>query len=179
MSRIGKKAVKIPEGVTVEVSKENIKVKGPKGELSFDYSPFVIVQEKEGEILVSPATEGRKSKALWGTTRSVIFNMVEGVSNGYQKELQMKGVGYKAEMQGENLVLKVGFSHLVEIKKIEGIEFSVLKDIITVTGIKKDLVGRVAADIRKVRPPEPYKGKGIRYRNEVVVMKEGKKSVGK
>jgi large subunit ribosomal protein L6 len=103
--------------------------------------------------------------------------MVEGVKNGYSKELQIKGVGYRAEMKGEDLVLKVGFSHLVEIKKIEGVEFSVNKDIITVSGIKKQLVNNVAADIRKVRRPDPYKGKGIRYKDEVIVLKEGKKSV--
>ncbi len=179
MSRVGKKLINIPQGVTVDIKGDKVTVKGPKGELSFNVSPLILVEEKENEISVSITKESKKSKELWGTTRSIISNMVEGVSNGYSKELQIKGVGYRAEMQGENLILKVGFSHPVEIKKVEGITFAVLKDIITVSGIKKDLVGRVAAEIRRVRPPEPYKGKGIRYKNEVVVMKEGKKSVGK
>ncbi len=179
MSRIGKKPISIPQGVTVNITEEDVTVKGSKGELSFPISPFILVEEKDGELFVSIKKESKKSRELWGTTRSVIYNMIEGVSNGYSKELQVKGVGYRAEMQGEDLILKVGFSHLVEIKKIEGVSFAVLKDIITVSGIKKDLVGRVAAQIRKVRLPEPYKGKGIRYKNEVVAMKEGKKSAGK
>ncbi len=179
MSRVGKKSIKIPQGVTVNIAGNDIIVKGPKGELSFSSSPLLLVEEKNGEVFVSLKKETKKSKELWGTTRSIIYNMIEGVSNGYSKELQIKGVGYRAEMQGENLILKVGFSHPVEIKKIDGVNFAVLKDIVTVSGIKKDLVGRVAAQIRKVRPPEPYKGKGIRYKNEVVAMKEGKKGVGK
>ncbi len=130
-------------------------------------------------MIVSVKKENKKSKALWGTARSLIENIVEGVSKGYSRELQVKGVGYRAEMQGEDLALKVGFSHPVVFKKNEGVDFSVAKDIITVSGIKKDLVGRIAAEIRQVRPPEPYKGKGIRYKDEVVLMKEGKKGVGK
>lgn len=179
MSRVGKKSIVIPQGVSVDIKDDNVNVKGPKGELAFPVSPFILVEEKDGEIFVTIKKENKKSRELWGTTRSVISNMIEGVSSGYSKELQVKGVGYRAEMKGEDLLLKVGFSHPVEIKKVEGIEFAVLKDIITVSGIKKDLVGRVAAEIRKIRPPEPYKGKGIRYKNEVIVMKEGKKSVGK
>ncbi len=179
MSRIGKKPIKIPDGITVDISKEKIVAKGPKGELFFETPPFIKIEENNGELSVIPENDDRKTKALWGTTRSIVANIIEGVQNGYSKELQVKGVGYRAEMQGENLMLKVGYSHPVEVKKIDGIDFAVAKDIITVSGIKKDLVGRVAAEIRKVRPPEPYKGKGIRYRNEQVVMKEGKKSVGK
>lgn len=176
MSRIGKKPIKIPAGVDVKLEKEEIFVKGPKGELSFEISPDVLVEIKEGEVFVSEKKETKKSRAMWGTTRAVIANMIIGVSEGYTKELQIKGVGYRAEMKGETLVLKVGFSHLVEVEKIEGVNFSVNKDIITITGIKKDLVGRVAAEVRAVRPPEPYKGKGIRYKDEVVLLKEGKKS---
>jgi large subunit ribosomal protein L6 len=176
MSRIGKKPIKIPEGVEIKIEKEEIFVKGPKGELSFTISPDVDVKIEEKEITVSEKKETKKSRAMWGTTRALISNMVEGVSVGYTKELQVKGVGYRAEMKGETLVLKVGFSHLVEIEKIEGVSFSVNKDIISVSGIKKDLVGRVAAEVRKVRPPEPYKGKGIRYKDEVIILKEGKKS---
>ncbi len=179
MSRVGKKPISIPQGVVVDIKGNEVTVKGPKGELLFSVSPFLLVEEKEGELFVTIKKESKKSKELWGTTRSVISNMIEGVTSGYTKELQIKGVGYRAEMQGENLFLKVGFSHPVEFKKVEGINFAVLKDIVTVSGIKKDLVGRVAAEIRRIRPPEPYKGKGIRYKNEVIAMKEGKKSVGK
>lgn len=177
MSRIGKKSIIIPDGVNVTIEEEKVTVKGPKGELFLDIPSDIKVENTEEGVTVSEKKETKTSKALWGTIRALIFNMVEGVKNGYSKELQIKGVGYRAEMKGEDLVLKVGFSHLVEIKKIEGVEFSVNKDIITVSGIKKQLVNNVAADIRKVRRPDSYKGKGIRYKDEVIVLKEGKKSV--
>ncbi len=179
MSRIGKKPIEIPAGVEVMTEKNKVTVKGEKGELFLDVPSEIEVKVEGGEVTVSQKKETKKSKALWGTVRSLIANIIEGVSKGYEKELQIKGVGYRAEIQNEKLILKVGFSHLVEIDKIEGISFAVSKDIITVSGIKKDLVGRVAAEIRNVRPPEPYKGKGIRYKDEVVVIKEGKKAVGK
>jgi large subunit ribosomal protein L6 len=177
MSRIGKKPIIIPEGVDVKIERNIVIAKGPKGELSLDIPDEIKVENTEEGVLVSQRKETKTSKALWGTIRALIFNMTEGVKNGYTKDLQIKGVGYKAEMKGEDLVLKVGFSHLVEVKKVEGVEFSVNKDIITVSGIKKELVNRVAADIRKVRRPDPYKGKGIRYKDEVIVLKEGKKGV--
>jgi large subunit ribosomal protein L6 len=177
MSRIGKKPITIPEGVSITIEKEKVSVKGPKGELSLDVPFDIKVENTEEGVLVSQRKETKNSKALWGTIRALIFNMVEGVKNGYTKELQIKGVGYRAEMKQDDLVLKVGFSHLVEVKKVKGVEFNVNKDIITVSGIKKELVNRVAADIRKVRRPDPYKGKGIRYKDEVIVLKEGKKSV--
>jgi large subunit ribosomal protein L6 len=179
MSRVGKKPIKIPAGVELNIEKDRVLVKGPKGELSLDVPAEIEIKQEGEEIVTSIKKDTKKSKALWGTIRSLVANMIEGVHNGYKKELQIKGVGYRAEVQGENLVLKVGYSHPVEVKKIEGVEFSVAKDIIAVSGIKKELVGRVAAEIRDVRPPEPYKGKGIRYKDEVVVMKEGKKGVGK
>ncbi len=179
MSRIGKKPINIPDGVTVDIKNNQVTVKGSKGELSLSIPIEVDVKVEGSEVLVSEKKLNKQSKALWGTIRSLVANMIEGVSNGFSKDLQIKGVGYKAELQGDKLILKVGFSHLVEIEKEEGIEFTVAKDIITVSGIKKELVGRVAAEIRSVRPPEPYKGKGIRYKDEVVAMKEGKKSVGK
>jgi large subunit ribosomal protein L6 len=179
MSRVGKKPIKIPAGVEIKIEGLKITAKGPKGELSLDI-PSVIDVKKEGEeILVSEKKQTKTSKAFWGTTRSLIFNIIEGVSNGYKRELQVKGVGYRAEMQGEGMTLKVGFSHPVVVDKVEGITFEVNKDIISVSGIEKELVGKVAAEIRSIRPPEPYKGKGIRYKDEVVVLKEGKKSVGK
>ncbi len=179
MSRVGKKPIKIPAEVEVKTEERRVIAKGPKGELFLDIPSEIEVKIEEGEVTVSQKKETKKSKALWGTIRSLIFNIVEGVSKGYQKDLQIKGIGYRAEIQNEKLVLRVGFSHSVEIDKIEGVDFNVNKDIITVSGIKKDLVGKVAAEIRSVRPPEPYKGKGIRYKDEVVVMKEGKKAVGK
>jgi large subunit ribosomal protein L6 len=179
MSRVGKKPIKIPAGVEIKIEGLKITAKGPKGELSLDI-PSVIDVKKEGEeILVSEKKQTKTSKAFWGTTRSLIFNIIEGVSNGYKRELQVKGVGYRAEMQGEGMTLKVGFSHPVVVDKVEGINFEVNKDTISVSGIEKELVGKVAAEIRSIRPPEPYKGKGIRYKDEVVVLKEGKKSVGK
>lgn len=179
MSRIGKKPITVPNSVEIKLEKEKVIAKGPKGELEVSIPGEIKVEQNErGEVVVSEKKQNKKSKALWGTVRSLISNAIEGVEKGFVKELQIKGVGYRGEIQNENLVLKVGFSHPVEIKKIEGIDFAVTKDIISVSGIKKDLVGRVAAQVRKVRPPEPYKGKGIRYKNEVVVMKEGKKSVG-
>ncbi len=178
MSRIGKKPITIPQGVEVTVSKESLKAKGPKGELEVDIPEEIEVKKEGSEITVSEKRQNKKSRALWGTTRSLIANAIEGVEKGYTKELQIKGVGYRGEIQDGNLVLKVGYSHPVEIKKIDGVEFAVTKDIVSVSGIKKDLVGRVAAQIRSVRPPEPYKGTGIRYKNEVIAMKEGKKSAG-
>ncbi len=179
MSRIGKKPIKIEKEISVSEKDGKIFVKGPKGELSLDIPSEIDVKISEEEIIVSKKIENKKSKALWGTIRALIANMIEGVSKGYTRELQVKGVGYRAEVQGNKLILKVGFSHPVEVEKVEGIEFAVAKDIISVTGIKKELVGRVASEIRMIRPPEPYKGKGIRYKDEVIAMKEGKKSVGK
>ncbi len=179
MSRTGLKPIKIPTGVDVNINEDVVSVKGPKGELSMEISSEIEVKINDGEIVVSERRKTKKSKALWGTTRAVIANMVFGVSSGYLVELQIKGVGYRAELQENKLVFRVGFSHSVELSAPEGVEFAIEKDIIKVSGIKKDLVGRVAAQIRKIRPPEPYKGKGIRYKDEVVILKEGKKGVGK
>ncbi len=178
MSRVGKKPIEIPSGVDVSVEGNKITAKGPKGELSLYFTEDILVKKEDDKIVVSKKRENKKSKAMWGTTRSLISNIIKGVESGYVKELQIKGVGYRAEIQGEKLVLKVGFSHPVEIEKPEGIDFAVTKDIISVSGIEKELVGRIAAKIRAVRKPEPYKGKGIRYKDEVVIIKEGKKSVG-
>ena len=177
MSRIGKKPIQIPQGVEVTLEEGLIHVKGPQGELKREIRPEVDVKIEEGEITVSEKKKTKKSKAFWGTTRAVIANMIEGVTSGYSIELQIKGVGYRAELQGEKLILRVGFSHPVEVEAPEGVSFKVEKDMITVSGIKKELVGRVAADIRKIKPPDAYKGKGIRYKDEVIVLKEGKKGV--
>lgn len=176
MSRIGKKPIEIPKDVDVKVENNTVIVKGPRGELQRDVPLEIKIEIKDNEILVSPEKETKRSKAFWGLFRALIFNMVEGVVNGYEKKLEIHGVGYRANLEGEDLILLVGFSHSVKIDKVEGITFLVEKSIITVSGIDKELVGQIAAKIRKVRPPEPYKGKGIRYLGEEVRRKTGKKA---
>jgi len=175
MSRIGKKPILIPKDVEVKISDNIVMVKGPKGELQREIRPEIGVEIKEGKILVSPKQETKKTKAFWGLTRALIANMIEGVLKGYEKKLEMEGIGYRAKLEGEDLVLQVGFSHPVEIKQEENIKFSVEKNVITISGIDKELVGQIAARIRSVRPPEPYKGKGIRYLGEQIRRKTGKK----
>jgi len=178
MSRIGKKPVAIPDGVEIEINGNVVTVKGPKGELKREIRPEVRVEKKDNQILLAPAKKSKKTKAFWGLFRTLIFNMIKGVKEGYEKKLEIKGVGYKANLEGEDLILNVGYSHPVRIKKPEGITFSVERNIITISGIDKELVGQIAAKIRKVRKPEPYKGKGIRYLGEEVRRKVGKKAVG-
>jgi large subunit ribosomal protein L6 len=175
MSRIGKKPIEIPKGIEVKIEGDLVKIKGPKGELSQKIRPEIKVEIKEEKIFVSPQIETKKTKAFWGLTRTLLANNVKGVIEGYEKKLQIEGLGYKAEIEGENLILRAGFSHPVKIKAPSGIKFSVDKNIITISGINKELVGQVAAKIRKVRPPEPYKGKGIRYLGETIKLKPGKK----
>jgi large subunit ribosomal protein L6 len=178
MSRLGKKPISIPSGVEVKQEGGKVIVKGPKGELSREIRPEIKVEIKDKEIIVSPKIETKKTGAYWGLTRSLIFNMIEGVVKGYEKKLKIQGLGYKASMKGKNLVLKVGFSHPVEVEEMEGIEMDVKGNIITVSGISKEKVGLRAAQIRKVKPPEPYKGKGIRYLDEQVKRKVGKRVAG-
>ena len=177
MSRVGKKPILIPEGVEVKIDDSKITIKGPKGELQKEVRPEIKAEIKEGKILITVQKETKKTNAFWGLTRTLIFNMVKGTTEGYEKKLQIEGIGYRANLEGEDLVLQVGFSHPVKIKKEEGIKFSVEKNIITISGFDKELVGQIAAKIRKVRPPEPYKGKGIRYVGEEVRRKAGKKVV--
>ena len=177
MSRIGKKPIKIPEGVEVEINGDTVTIKGSKGELSQEIRPEIKVEKREGKILISPKIETKKSKAFWGLTRSLLANNIKGVTKGYQKKLVIEGLGYKAEMEGDNLLLRVGFTHPIKISPPEGIKLSVDKNIITVAGIDKGVVGQVAAKIRNVRPPEPYKGKGIKYLGEVVKRKPGKRVI--
>lgn len=178
MSRIGKKPIEIPQNVELVVDGSLVKVKGPRGELSFTLSNGVSVGVEDNRVSVSVKSLTKDLKALWGTTRAVLANMLIGVSEGFIKRLEIHGVGYRAQLEGDKLVLKVGFSHLVEIKAPEGIDFSVEKNTIAVSGIDKVLVGETAARIRNVKKPEPYKGKGIRYEGEVVRRKAGKKAVG-
>ena len=176
MSRIGKLPINIPGGVTITVGDDNtVNVKGPKGQLSEKISPDMEISLEEGVLLVKRPSDKKEHKALHGLTRSLIHNMVVGVTAGYQKNLDIVGVGYRAQMQGTKLVLNVGYSHPVEFEAPAGITFEVPNpNRISVLGISKQQVGQMAADIRKVRPPEPYKGKGIKYENEFVRRKEGK-----
>lgn len=177
MSRIGKLPVAIPDGVTVEISEDNVvTVKGALGELTKALHPDMVIKAENGEVVVAcPNDDVKTYNALWGLTRSLINNMVIGVSQGYSKTLVMKGVGYRAALQGNKLVISAGYSHPVEMEAVEGIIFEVPEQTkIVVKGIDKQLVGAIAADVRKVRPPEPYKGKGIRYEGEVVKLKAGK-----
>ncbi|MFH1423924.1 MAG: 50S ribosomal protein L6 [Candidatus Nealsonbacteria bacterium] len=174
MSRIGKKPIEIPAGVEVKITGQKVQVKGPKGELSIKVRPEIKVEMKDGKVAVSAVNP--EAKAFWGLTRALLANMIQGVVKNFEKKLEIIGVGNRAVMEGETLVLSVGFSHPVKMSPPQGIVFSVEKNIITVQGTDKGLVGQAAADIRKVRPPEPYKGKGIRYFGEEIKLKEGKRA---
>ncbi len=177
MSRIGRKPVPVPDAVTVAIGTGNIAVKGPKGELTQTFSQEMTVEQGEGVLTVARPTDRGEHRALHGLTRSLIANMVEGVTDGFEKRLEIQGVGYRAALKGKNLELALGYSHPVAIDAPEGIEFEVPQQTeIVVRGIDKQLVGQVAADIRKRRPPEPYKGKGIRYKGEQVLRKVGKRA---
>jgi large subunit ribosomal protein L6 len=167
----------VPEAVTVELAPGSIAVKGPKGELTQRLSREMAVTQGEGSVSVARPTDRGEHRALHGLTRSLIANMVEGVTDGFEKRLEIQGVGYRAALKGKNLDLSLGFSHPVSIEAPEGIEFEVPQPTeVIVRGIDKQLVGQVAADIRKRRPPEPYKGKGIRYKGEQVLRKVGKRA---
>jgi large subunit ribosomal protein L6 len=176
MSRVGRLPIELPKGVDVEVKGTHVRVKGPKGELAHTFPPVVKITEKDGELTVERNSEEKFHRAMHGTTRAVLNNMVVGVSEGFEKFLEIHGVGYRAELNGKNLVLSVGYSHPVEMTPPEGITFEVLErnNLIRVAGYDKQVVGQISAEIRKVRPPEPFKGKGIRYRGEYVRRKAGK-----
>jgi len=177
MSRVGKKPIPIPDKVQVTLKGESIEVKGPKGNLSMAMPPRVSVSQEDGSIMVAPEGGERTDRMMQGLTRALIANMVHGVSVGFQKALEIIGVGYRANVDGKNLVLELGYSHPIRYAIPEGIEIQVEKNtLVTVKGIDKQKVGDVAADIRGFRPPEPYKGKGVRYQNEYVRRKEGKKN---
>jgi large subunit ribosomal protein L6 len=177
MSRIGRKPIPVPESVTVELAPGRVAVKGPKGELAQSLSAEMKVQQGDGTVTVERPTDRGEHRALHGLTRSLIANMVEGVTEGFEKRLEIQGVGYRAQLKGKSLEMALGYSHPVPIEPPEGIEFEVPQPTeIIVRGIDKQLVGQVAADIRKRRPPEPYKGKGIRYRDEHVMRKVGKRA---
>lgn len=176
MSRIGRLPIALPQGVTVTVDGNNVvTVKGPKGTLTKGMSKLMNIKTEDGKVIVTRPNDEKESKALHGLTRALIKNMVVGVTEGYQKSLELVGVGYKAAKQGKKLVLNVGYSHPVEIEPVEGIEFDVpAATQVVVKGIDKELVGQIAAVVRSVREPEPYKGKGIKYATEVIRRKEGK-----
>lgn len=180
MSRIGRRPIPLPKGVEITVGEGQITVKGPKGTLTKPLHPDMIVKTEDGTLTVDRPTEGKEHRSLHGLTRTIVANMVEGVTNGYARTLDVHGVGYRTNINGKNLTLSVGYSHGVEIAPRPGIEFEAGVDNTTrlpfliVKGIDKELVGQVAAQIRGIRKPEPYKGKGIRYRGEQVRRKQGK-----
>ena len=176
MSRVGKKPIEIPAGVTVTIAADNnITVKGPKGELNRTFNPEITITQEENLITLTRPSDSKEHRTIHGTTRAVLANMVEGVSKGFERGLELIGVGYRAQKQGNKLVLNVGYSHPVEIEAEAGLEIEVPSNTkIIVKGTNKERVGALAANIRDVRPPEPYKGKGIRYEGEHVRRKEGK-----
>jgi len=176
MSRVGKKPIPAPSGVTVTVSGQDVSVKGPKGTLSFRAHDDVAVSFGDGAIQVKPRHETPRARALWGTTRAVLANNIKGVTQGFEKNLEMTGVGYRAAMQGKNLQRQLGFSHEIVYQPPEGVAIATPKPTeIKLTGIDPQVVGQAASEIRSYRPPEPYKGKGVRYVGEYVRRKEGKK----
>jgi large subunit ribosomal protein L6 len=178
MSRIGKKPIELPKGVDVKVVGSEVTVKGPKGELKRSIDPRLTLAREDGLLLIQRGSDERQERALHGLTRALVANMVTGVSTGFTKvlEISQESVGYRAEMTGKNLMLHLGYSHPIEYPPPEGISFSTdpKTRTITVSGIDKEMVGEIAARVRKLRPPEPYKGKGIRYKGEVVKLKPGK-----
>lgn len=180
MSRIGKKPVAVPAGVDVKIDGSTVTVKGPKGTLTNTFNPEIIIKQEGAEIIVERPSEDKMHKSLHGLTRTLIHNMVEGVTSGFSKSLEIEGVGYRAAKQGKNLVMNLGYSHQVIVPEIDGITIDVPNATsIVVNGIDKQAVGQFAAEIREKRPPEPYKGKGIRYAGERIIRKEGKAGKGK
>jgi large subunit ribosomal protein L6 len=176
MSRIGKKAVAVPSGVTVTLDGQTVTVKGPKGQLSWTLPDEIEARQEGQEIVVAKRTDTTRAQAMWGLSRTLVNNMVVGVTKGYEETLELVGVGYRAAMKGQALSMQLGFSHDVDIKPPAGVTFATPKQTeIRISGIDKQVVGETAARIRRIRPPEPYKGKGVRYAGEKVRRKEGKK----
>ena len=176
MSRIGKKPIAIPSGVTVTLEGQTVTVKGPKGQLAWTVADEVEVTQADGQLTLAPREDSQRSRAMWGLSRTLVDNMVEGVTKGYEQALELVGVGYRAAMKGSSLSMQLGFSHDVDIKPPAGITFATPKQTeIRISGIDKQAVGEIAAQIRRLRPPEPYKGKGVRYKDEQISLKEGKK----
>ena len=176
MSRIGKKTIPVPAGVTVTLTDQTVSVKGPKGELAWTVAEEIEVKQENGELTLAPREDTPRARAMWGLSRTLVANMVEGVTKGYERTLELVGVGYRAAMKGQALSMQLGFSHDVDIPPPAGIAFAVPRQTeVKISGIDKQQVGETAARIRRMRPPEPYKGKGVRYSGERVRRKEGKK----
>jgi large subunit ribosomal protein L6 len=176
MSRIGKKTIASPSGVAVTVEGQTVTVKGPKGQLAWTVPEEIVLTQEGGELSLAPRDDSQRARSMWGLSRTLVANMVEGVSKGYEQNLELVGVGYRAAMKGQTLSMQLGFSHDVDIPPPAGIVFAVGKPTeVKVSGIDKQAVGETAARIRRIRPPEPYKGKGVRYAGEKVRRKEGKK----
>lgn len=174
MSRVGKSQIEIKDGVTITQSHGVLTVNGSKGELTIPIDKNLEVQISDGVVVVKRKNEEKYAKSIHGTTRAIISNMITGVTDGWSKQLEMVGTGYRAEVRGKDLVMSIGFSHPVVVSPPDGIEFKVEKSLITISGTNKEVVGQVAANVRKVRPPEPYKGKGIKYVDEIIRRKPGK-----
>jgi len=178
MSRLGKQPIELPAGVEVALNDGVITIKGAKGELSESINERLVKIAIDGStITLEPAKESIEARALWGTYAAIIRNLVTGVTEGFEKKLEIEGVGYRAEAQGQNLTLNVGYSHPVQLTVPDGMTATVEKNVITIAGIDKHAIGQFAANVRKVRQPEPYKGKGIRYQGEQIIRKQGKKAV--
>jgi large subunit ribosomal protein L6 len=176
MSRIGKNAVAVPQGATATIDGQNVRFKGPKGELSFAVHEDIEAKLEDGKVSVSPRADTKRARAMWGMSRSMVQNLATGVTSGFEKKLEIEGVGYRSSVQGKNLVLALGYSHDVIYPIPEGIQIVTPKPTeIVISGIDRQRVGQVAAEIRDFRPPEPYKGKGVRYAGEFIFRKEGKK----
>ncbi|MBS0360129.1 MAG: 50S ribosomal protein L6 [Proteobacteria bacterium] len=176
MSRIGKKPIAVPNGVTVTIEGQTVTVKGPKGQLAWTVADEIEVKQEGSDLVLAKRNEGQRAQAMWGLSRSLLGNMVTGVTQGFEQTLELVGVGYRAQMKGQALSMQLGFSHDVDIPAPAGISFATPKQTeIKISGIDKQAVGEMAARIRRIRPPEPYKGKGVRYAGEQVRRKEGKK----
>jgi large subunit ribosomal protein L6 len=176
MSRIGKKPVPVPPGVTASVDGGLVSVKGPKGELSFLATADVVVELSDGEVTVGPRDDSKKAQAAWGMSRTMVANLMKGVSDGFERRLEISGVGYRAAIQGSNLQLSLGYSHDIKFPIPQGIKIETPRPTeIVISGSDKQSVGQIAAEIREFRKPEPYKGKGVRYSEETIFRKEGKK----
>lgn len=176
MSRIGKTPLAVPDGVTLTLDGQDVTVKGPKGEMNLTLLDDVTAEMADGIFKIGPANETKRARSMWGMHRSLVANLIEGVTKGFEKELEINGVGYRAQVQGKVLQLQLGFSHDVNYEIPEGIEIKCPKQTeVIISGINKQRVGQVAAEIRSYRPPEPYKGKGVKYKDEYIFRKEGKK----
>ncbi|MCM1577338.1 MAG: 50S ribosomal protein L6 [Ruminococcus sp.] len=180
MSRIGRKPISVPAGVDVKINGTEVTVKGPKGTLTRNFHKDMLIKQEGAELIVERPSEDKLHKSLHGLTRSLLSNMVEGVTNGFSKSLDIEGIGYRAQKQGKNLVMNLGYSHQVIVAETDGITIDVPSaNKIIINGIDKQAVGQFAAEVREKRPPEPYKGKGIRYTGEHIIRKEGKAGKGK